>query len=523
MKIKKTASIAASSALAIALIGSSVLPASSALAAAPPITITSPSGGSTINSTTQTIAGVTAPGMSVSLSIDGGSAIIVPADGAGNWSYIASGLSNGAHTISASVVGDSYAYMPNAGGSGNPYISVVNVTTDTITKTISANGNITGGVAVNPTGANNQNVYVTSGNQVSVINPIDDTISSSIAAGAGPRNVSYNPAGGTAYVANFGLSGNSTVSIINPPAGSAYAGVVGSQAFGSAMNTAGTKLYIANYSGGSVSVLDNLGNIVTAVPVGSNPVGVAADPFSSKVYVTNANDGTVSVIDSSTDSVVATIAVGGYPLGVVFHPSAPLAYVANGSTNSVSVISTTTNSVLTSIPVSGINPYGIDINPTGNKVYVASVYGGGVSVIDTLTNTQSGSIPVGGMPYFIGRFITPALKNSASLSWMINTNTGGGNTRSNSGNASNYNNLAFSSNGDQGNTQNTQENGKNSDANKDKNGEVKSEKTQASDGFLTKMVNSVKNSWLWILLLLAALAIPFFWLIGKRRKKKEDK
>lgn len=519
MNIKKTASITASSALICGLL-SMANSVPNAQAAGLPITITSPTNGTTINATTQTITGTTAPGTSVSLSIDGASPVIVTADGAGNWSYTASGLTNGNHTISASVVGDSYAYVPNGGGFGNPYISVINVSSNAITSTIAANGNISGGVAVNPTNSGSQKVYVTSGDQVSMIDPVSDTIASNVNAGAGPRNVAYNPAGSTAYVANFGTNGNSTVSIINPPSGSVYNGIIGNQAFGSSMNSAGTKLYVANYSSGTVSVLDKLGNIITSIAVGSNPVGVAADPFSSKMYVTNANSGTISVIDSTTDSVMSTFAVGSYPLGVVFHPSAPLAYVANGAGNSVSVISTTTDSVIAGPIAVGNNPFGIDIDPTGSKLYVANVFSGTVSVIDTLTNTVSDTINVGGLPYFIGRFITPAIKNVYAISFGINTasNNGGGTVSpTTSGSAFAFDSRDASNDHGQGSSQDTKsktEEGKDS-------GEVKSAKTGA-EGLIDSIVKNISNNWPWYLLPLAAVAIPFIWFLAKRRKKKEE-
>ena len=51
-----------------------------------------------------------------------------------------------------------------------------------------------------------------------------------------------------------------------------------------------------------------------------------AAPFA---YVANYSDGTVSVIDTSTARPTATITVGSSPLGVAISPAGTFAYVAN--------------------------------------------------------------------------------------------------------------------------------------------------------------------------------------------------
>lgn len=51
------------------------------------------------------------------------------------------------------------------------------------------------------------------------------------------------------------------------------------------------------------------------VPVGQTPYGVAVNPETNKIYVANYSPGTVSVIDGSTNTVVSTLAVGGDRLG----------------------------------------------------------------------------------------------------------------------------------------------------------------------------------------------------------------
>ena len=58
-------------------------------------------------------------------------------------------------------------------------------------------------------------------------------------------------------------------------------------------------------------MIDAATNTVTAtIPVGTSPGGVAVDPAAGTVYVANFGGGTVSVIDAATNTVTATIPVG---------------------------------------------------------------------------------------------------------------------------------------------------------------------------------------------------------------------
>jgi len=100
---------------------------------------------------------------------------------------------------------------------------------------------------------------------------------------------------------------------------------------------AGT-VYVINYYGGTVSVIDEATSAVAAtISVGSDPIGVAVDPATHTAYVTN-GAGTVSVIDEATRTVTATVPVGVFPYGVAVDHATHTAYVANADSGTVSVI-----------------------------------------------------------------------------------------------------------------------------------------------------------------------------------------
>ena len=174
---------------------------------------------------------------------------------------------------------------------------------------------------------------------------------------------------------------------------------VGSNPSGVAVDPVTHTVYVINYYGGTVSVIDAATRAVTAtVPVGSNPDAVAVDPAARTVYVTHSlYGGTVSVIDAATRAVTATIPVGSQPYGVAVDPTAHTVYVANYSDGTVSVIDAATRAVTATIPV-GSQPYGVAVDPAAGTVYVTNDGDGTVSVIDAATRAVTATIPVGSEP-----------------------------------------------------------------------------------------------------------------------------
>ena len=76
--------------------------------------------------------------------------------------------------------------------------------------------------------------------------------------------------------------------------------------------------YVTNSASGTVSVIDLKGEIkvIGEIVVGSEPRGCALTPRGSKLFVANFTDKTVSVIDTDTSTVVDTIILTGNPYAV---------------------------------------------------------------------------------------------------------------------------------------------------------------------------------------------------------------
>lgn len=106
--------------------------------------------------------------------------------------------------------------------------------------------------------------------------------------------------------------------------------LVGARPTGLAVTPDGAKIYVSNYLGNSVSVIDASTNLVTTtVAVGLGPAGLAISPDNSRVYVVNKMSNIVSVINVALDTVVETVAVDSGPEGIAISPDGRRAYVTN--------------------------------------------------------------------------------------------------------------------------------------------------------------------------------------------------
>ena len=271
---------------------------------------------------------------------------------------------------------------------------------------------------------------------VSVIDTANKDIIQTIAVGNGPKGVAVSPDGTRVYVANSLGDSVSVISTTVTPQSVTTTISVGDGPAGVAVHPDGSKVYVANSSGDTVSVIDTTtdGVVDTILfPATVGPHGVAVLPDGSKVYVSQAFNNAVSAIDTSDTSVSSTVPVGDNPFGLAVHPDGTRVYVANffpggaSTGNNVKIINTATEQVDKTLAV-GVHPFGVAVTPDGSKVYVANQFDGTVSVIDTTTDTVVGSpITVGGDPTGLsvtqdGRILYVADKLDGTVS-VIDTST----------------------------------------------------------------------------------------------------
>jgi DNA-binding beta-propeller fold protein YncE len=126
-----------------------------------------------------------------------------------------------------------------------------------------------------------------------------------------------------------------------------------------------SQLVVANYDGGTISVidasLDQYGNdgptfgTIFTTPVGKNPACVTALYDGSRAYTANQADQTVSIVNLSSHTLVKTLSVTGHPRTVVSTQNSTQGkvYVASPDTNVLTIIRTDQDIIDTIVPIVG--------------------------------------------------------------------------------------------------------------------------------------------------------------------------
>jgi YVTN family beta-propeller protein len=228
-----------------------------------------------------------------------------------------------------------------------------------------------------------------------------------------------------AYIAN---RDDDNVSVIDVSSGKVEETIsVGDSPHGTAVTSDGTKVYVANYQSGTISVIDRVNKKVWDITIGGNPYALCISPDNSRVYVTMHNNNIVSVINTADNSVNPTpIIVGDRPRDIVISADGSKVYVGNLGSTTISVINTSTNEV-TPIDL-GVYPSSLILSADGSKLYVSNPNSNTVSIINTATNSIDPTpIIVGNAPSSMvgspdGSKIYVANYNSGSVS-VISTGT----------------------------------------------------------------------------------------------------
>lgn len=151
-------------------------------------------------------------------------------------------------------------------------------------------------------------------------------------------------------------------------------------------------------AGGVGAATATTAEVVATIQVGPTPFGINVTPDGSRVYVSNSTGGSVSVVDTASRSVSSTITanVGTTPVGISIDAGGTYAYVANygaGTVTRITVSSGATSSIDVSGAIGGVcaNLLNIALSPDGatlyaacqdqNRVVSAPVSGGGGNVL----------------------------------------------------------------------------------------------------------------------------------------------
>jgi YVTN family beta-propeller protein len=107
------------------------------------------------------------------------------------------------------------------------------------------------------------------------------------------------------------------------------------------------------------------------IPTGAMPDAVAIDEAANRIYVTNYVGDSVTVVDGTTMKPIATVAVGHLPQALAVDGKRHRVFVANTHSNNATVIDGATNRALGTVPA-GASPYAVAIDPDNGDAYVAN-------------------------------------------------------------------------------------------------------------------------------------------------------
>jgi YVTN family beta-propeller protein len=238
-----------------------------------------------------------------------------------------------------------------------------------------------------------------SGGSVSVIDPATDALVKTVAVGDHPVAIAFDAADGDLYVADAGAA---EVTVIDGATNAVKTTIkVGNIPQAVAYDATNRNIYVANSQDGTVSVIKGSGNkVVATVTVGKVPLSLTIDTADGDIFVANRASNTISVISGSTESVGTTTTVGPQPIASAFDSSDGDLYVLDANEaglGSVSVLDGSTGAVLAS-PEVGVFPDAVAYDPENKDVYVANLGGTTVSVIDGARQTVTASVTVGDYP-----------------------------------------------------------------------------------------------------------------------------
>ncbi|HEX9926651.1 MAG TPA: SBBP repeat-containing protein, partial [Anaerolineae bacterium] len=165
---------------------------------------------------------------------------------------------------------------------------------------------------------------------------------------------------------------------------------VGNEPRGIVVDSTRQRVYVANYSSDSVSVIDSSTNTVIYTISGLTFANdITHDPNHNVLWVTNQSTDQVTPIqvnDLATGfTPLPAVSVGDSPWGVTYDPVHDYVYVVNSHSNSITVIEAETRSVVTTLTGSFHLPIHIAANPVTGKVYVVNFGGPSLVVLDGTT------------------------------------------------------------------------------------------------------------------------------------------
>jgi len=290
-----------------------------------------------------------------------------------------------------------FAYVPNQ-KSGT--ISVIDIATDTVTKTLSGGGALGKRLQAIDSDVKGDILYVVDAehNKLFAIDPSNDSVKHSVDIGEDAEGVRLSPSGDMIAVC---AEGQHKVLLVDAKTFQITSRIPTQGKNPEHCEFAPDRklLLTSNEGTDNLDVIDlgqkkSVGTIATS----GHPRGAAFIPGTTRVYVAQESANAVDIIDLPSRKKIASIATPLRTAGITVSHDGKRIYAAAGGAGSVAVIDVATNKVTNEIKV-GQRPWNMALTPDGKKLYVANGRSNSVSVIDTASLKVTKEIPVGELPW----------------------------------------------------------------------------------------------------------------------------
>lgn len=183
--------------------------------------------------------------------------------------------------------------------------------------------------------------------------------------------------------------------------------VAARSAHGLGLSPDGSSLYISDSIGDRLVVYHLRGGRLSdahTVTVGAQPVHMVASPDGRYVFVTNFSGSSVSVVDTTTWKLAGSIPTPAAPHSIVLSPDGRFAYVACYLGAAIAILDIARRTIVGTITLPAqARPYGLMISRDGRYLYTSDNFSSQLYTVDTTTHKAIAATQVGLRPALIAR------------------------------------------------------------------------------------------------------------------------
>jgi YVTN family beta-propeller protein len=259
-------------------------------------------------------------------------------------------------------------------------------------------------MVINPAGTKG---FVGNSPDVSVIDITTDTLTSTITPPTLPRGLTITPDGQHLYVGSRNSPQVNVYDVTTEAAGLPIVSLAQRASMVFATPSSGSPIFVVDNFGSTVSYFpDSFTGAPVSDPGGiySSPVTPAMTPNGSKIYVPNSGSSDVALIDILSTTLAtfnSSISLpGSSPQYAASNPAGTIVYVTDGALANVYAINTFTQAV-TTIPVAFVNDV-VAVSSDGSRVVLTCSASDAAVIIDTSNNsTTTINLAPGASPSFV--------------------------------------------------------------------------------------------------------------------------